>query len=171
MALNELDYGGTTLIVKDVKTGYSGPGRTGKQSVAAGSTLTLNANSHSGKTIFLDTLTGSVVTLPAATGTGNTYCFWVSVAPTSNNHIVKVANATDVITGNVLLTIVTGATSAGFTEATAATEDTITMNGTTTGGIKGSYFELTDVAAGFWLLSKANLIGSGSLATPFSATV
>src|SRR5207302_6420926 len=57
--------------------------------VAAGSTLTLTAATHRGKTIAWDTLTGSVVTLPAATGTGDLYRLVVTVLATSNSHIAK----------------------------------------------------------------------------------
>ena len=61
-----------------------------------------------------------------------------------------------------------GATAAMF-EA-SGTDDTITMDGSTTGGIKGDVVELVDVAADLWLV---RVIGSatGSEATPFSATV
>jgi hypothetical protein len=44
------------------------------------------------------------------------------------------------------------------------------MNGSTTGGLAGSYIELVDIAAGDWIV-RAALIGSGSPATPFSAAV
>ena len=53
---------------------------------------------------------------------------------------------------------------------TAADSDTITFNGTTTGGIKGATVELQDVAADLW---SVRVVGaaSGTEATPFSATV
>jgi hypothetical protein len=44
------------------------------------------------------------------------------------------------------------------------------MNGTTTGGIAGSYVEIIDVATGVFFV-RAALIGSGTVATPFSAAV
>ena len=166
----DYDLGGMDVIVHTIKTGATGPGSasTTNRNVAAGSTLTLTAATHAGRTILLDTLTGSVVTLPASAGNGNVYKFYVSVAPTSNAHIVKVANATDVMTGWVSTATTTEASSEE--EAFAATEDTITMNGTTTGGIVGSYIECTDVVSGFWL-TEGRLVGSGTLTTPLSATV
>ena len=53
---------------------------------------------------------------------------------------------------------------------TAAASDTITMNGTTTGGLVGDRILLKDIAAGFW---QVQVIGAatGTEATPFSATV
>ena len=61
-----------------------------------------------------------------------------------------------------------GATASIF--ETAATDDTITFNGSTTGGIAGATVELQDVATGFW---SVRVIGAatGTEATPFSATV
>jgi len=53
---------------------------------------------------------------------------------------------------------------------TAADSDTITLDGTTTGGIKGYRVECRDIAADTWavmVFSEA----SGSEATPFSAAV
>jgi hypothetical protein len=53
---------------------------------------------------------------------------------------------------------------------TAATSDTITLNGTTTGGIKGDRVEIEDIATNLYYV---RVVGSatGTEATPFSATV
>jgi len=83
----------------------------------------------------------------------------------TSNGIIQVANATDTMNG---LASVGGATASVF--GTLPASDTITMNGSTTGGLAGSYIELIDVAAGDWIV-RAALIGSGSPATPFSANV
>ena len=167
---NEVDMGGLTLIVKDINTGATGPGTsaTTAKTTAAGSAVSVTRTSHLGRTILLDTLSGSVATLPASSGSGDTYKFYVSVAPTSNAHIVKVANATDVFKGWVSTATTTEATSEE--EAAGGTDDTLTMNGTTTGGIAGSYIEVQDIVSGTWLI-KGFLIGSGTLTTPLSATV
>ena len=54
---------------------------------------------------------------------------------------------------------------------TAASSDTITLNGTTTGGVnKGDWVELEDIASGIWGVTGL-LTGSGTEATPFSAAV
>lgn len=167
MALNELDFGGTTLIVKDVKTGYSNPGKTGTQTIAAGSTKTLTA-ADAGKIVLLDTLTGSVVTLPTSTGSGNTYKFLVSLANTSNSHIIKVGNATDTMVG---FAISMSSTTGIGTDAATGTDDTLTMNGTTTGGQLGTYVECTDFVSGKYSV-RAFCAASGTAAAPtFTATV
>lgn len=174
----ELDFGGSVIVCKEVKTGATGNNQSGatRKTTAAGSTLTVTKAAHLGRTILLDTATGSTCTLPAATGTGDTYRFFVSLAPTSNNHIIKVANATDFFSGLIEITGTTGSTSNGFCEAPISTgtvsscEDTLTMNGTTTGGIIGSYITVIDIASAIWYIN-GDLNGSGSFATPFSAGV
>ncbi len=154
-------------------THFSGPVEsaagfiTGTDSVTTAitaSTLTVDS-SYNGKTILISRAAGTAVTLPAATGSQAKYMVRLAASVTSNSTTVKVANATDIMQGDA---VVTASTPGAF--YTTATSDTITMNGSTTGGLVGSYVELTDVAAGVWLVH-AVLIGSGTVATPFSATV
>ena len=145
----------------------------GGATIAAGSTLTLTASTHSrlrGVIVNLDTAAGSTVTLPAATGTGNIYRFRVSVLATTNSHIVKVANSTDVFQGFAAISD-TDSSSACSMFMTASTSDTITLNRSTMGSVTvGEYIEIEDVAAGFFSI-RAYLSGTGAVATPFSATV
>lgn len=138
--------------------------------IAAGATLSVTEALHDGKIIRLDTATGSVCTLPAATGSGAVFHFKVSVLATSNSHIVKVANASDIIQGIVnLIDTDTAGTTTGF--ATAADSDTITLNRSTTGSVmRGEWLELVDVATNLFLV-RGQLANTGSGATPFSATV
>ena len=115
----------------------------------------------------LNLAAGQALTLPYATGKGGCYRLFVQTTYTGSSTI-KVAqtnnpltSAADVIYGGV---IVTSTTSLPFA-ATAA--GTITMNGSTQGGLKGSYLELEDAAPGIWRVGGV-LQGSGSVATPFS---
>lgn len=128
-------------------------------------TLAVTQEAHSGRIINLGVASGTTVTLPAATGTNAMYRFLVTVSVTSNNDIIKVANATDVMVGTAS---VAGTTGVSF--GTLPASDTITMNGSTSGGLAGSYIEVTDIAAGIFVV-RGNLLGSGSVVTPFSATV
>lgn len=153
-------------------TTFSGPVRslagfiTGADSVITASAATLTVDdTYNGDTILLSRAAGVTVTLPAATGTQAKYAFFVATSVTSNNNIIKVANATDVMAGNA---VISGGTAGTF--GTTSTSDTITMNGSTTGGLIGSVVELVDIASGVWAVS-ASLTGSGVAATPFSATV
>lgn len=58
---------------------------TGAGTQAAGSALTVTA-AMAGKIIQLDTAAGSTCTLPAASGSGRTWRFAVTVLATSNSH-------------------------------------------------------------------------------------
>jgi hypothetical protein len=53
---------------------------------------------------------------------------------------------------------------------TADTSDTITLNGTTKGGLKGWVVDVTDIASGVWAVNVMSE-ASGVEATPFSAAV
>lgn len=138
---------------------------TGVNSTVTAATLTVTADAYNGQTINLSRAAGIVVTLPAATGTNAVYKFLVTTTVTTNNYIIQVANATDTMNG---LASVAGTTGSVF--STLPASDTITMSGTTTGGLIGSYVQVTDVAAGEFLV-QATLVGSGTPATPFSAAV
>ena len=108
---------------------------------------------------------GTAITLPASSGSQARYRFFLRAAVTSNTTTVKVANATDVMVGSASI-----GGGSGNIFSTLPASDTITLNGSTTGGLAGSYIECVDVSTGYWVVSCA-LIGSGTPATPFSATV
>lgn len=130
-------------------------------------TYTVEADDH-GNTLLLNRAAGVTATLPAATGTGNKFRFFVQTTVTSNSYKIQVANATDVMAGNALLAQDAGDTAVMF-EA-EATADTITLNGTTTGGLKGAFVEVEDVAAGLFAVHVVSA-ATGTEATPFSAAV
>lgn len=140
----------------------SGTGVVAAAVTAATATIDSTLN---GDVIPLNRAAGITVTLPAATGSQAHYRFFLTATVTSNSTIIKVANSTDVMNGTAS---VGGATGAVF--STLPASDTITMNGSTTGGLVGSFVDVTDIAAGYWVVS-AELIGSGTPATPFSAAV
>lgn len=168
----DIDLAGSTLLVKDVKTGFRDVNQNSnvRQTSAAGSTLTVTKALHSGRTILLDTASGSVVTLPAATGTGDTYRFVVSVSVTSNNHVIKVANASDTMIGSVTYTSGAAVGTSVIGDSATGTDDTITMNGSTSGGLQGTWYDITDIATGLWQVAGSNAY-SGNAVAIFSATV
>ena len=139
---------------------------------ANGDTLTVRANEHAGRVIAFGKLAGTIVTLPAATGTGNTYTFVISIAATTNANIIKVANATDVMDGSLMIQQDTDVDGTNKIWRADAADDTITMAGAaTTGGIIGGKITCTDYKSGFWSCQGFTQSGGGSEATPFSATV
>ena len=138
--------------------------------VAAGATLTVTAALHAGKIVALDTAAGSICTLPAATGTGNVYTFVTKVIATSNSHIIKVANGTDVMSGSLI--VVDNADGTNTTFGTVAASDTITLNRSTTGSAKiGERINIIDVATGVFSVTGTTIGTGGTVASPFSATV
>ena len=129
---------------------------------------------HAGRILLMGEVGGDAAatfTLPAATGTGAEYKFIVSVVNTSN-YVIQVTGD-DTIDGSV---VVTNDTTAGGTASliswpTVAATDTITLNGTTQGGVQiGDYLLLTDIATDQYTVSGL-LNASGTEATPFSAAV
>jgi hypothetical protein len=136
-------------------------------------TLTLTADNHAGRTLLLGEVGGNAaltVTLPAATGTGHIYRFVVSVVNTSN-YVIKVADATDIMYGNILANSTGDTPDLAQPWPTAADSDTITLNGTTTGGAAiGDFIVLQDIMTNAWHVW-GHTTASGSEATPFSATV
>ena len=61
----------------------------------------LNRNTHAGNIVNLSAAAGLTVTLPASAGTGDVYEVFVLTTVTSNNYIIQVANATDILAGAV----------------------------------------------------------------------
>lgn len=131
-------------------------------------TLAVTQAAHAERTVVLSRAAGIAVTLPAATGTGARYRFIVGTAVTSGAITIAVADASDTMAGNALQAAAADNTMSMF-EA-GATADTITLNGSTTGGLKGDSVELIDIAADTWWVRVVGA-ATGVQATPFSAAV
>jgi hypothetical protein len=136
--------------------------------VSATAALTVGPE-HNGRQIVLNLAGGFTSTLPTATGGGARYRFMVGTVSTTG-YVIKVNNTTDVI-GGTIFTLSDGAAAVLGYMAVAATSDTITLNGTTTGGVSiGDWVEIVDVASGVFAATGLTT-SSGTEATPFSATV
>jgi hypothetical protein len=139
--------------------------RTHGLSTVTAATVAVNKDAHLGMPIVLNRAAGCTATLPAATGSGNTYNF-IGAIDATGDQIIQVTGD-DTMAGVAYL----GNDSAGAScFYTAATSDTITLDGSTTGGLKGWRVSCTDIAADTWavmVMSEA----SGTEATPFSAAV
>lgn len=130
---------------------------------ATAATLAVTQAAHAGRVVTLNRAAGIAVTLPAATGTGAEYRFFIGTTVTSNTTTITRAGS-DTMFGTAIICNDTDASVSGFE---AAGSSVITMNGTTTGGIKGTMITLIDVASATWYVE---VVGSatGSEATPFS---
>ena len=130
-------------------------------------TLTMTEIDHAGRTILSNLAATQTITLPRATGSGAMYRFYVKILKTGDL-IIKVANADDSMLGSIHMLQDGGDTSIGF--EIAAADDTITLNGSTKGGLAGDRVDICDVLPGLFMVH-AWLSGSGSEATPMSAAV
>ena len=125
--------------------------------------------SDAGTVIVVSAAAGLTLTLPAATGSGYVYRVFISTTVTSNNVIVQVADATDVMQGNIAMNSDNAADATiGF--ETVAASDTITLNGSTKGGIRGDFFEFTDAATDLYIITGL-CSGTGAEVTMLSAAV
>lgn len=130
----------------------------------------LTAATHGDRVLVLNG-TGSAFTqtLPAATGSGTRFYFLVGAVNTSN-HLIKVTG-NDVMYGNIITNSTGDTPDLAQPWPTAIDSDTITLNGTTTGGqAVGDFVELVDFATDKWWVYGVTTT-SGTEATPFSATV
>jgi hypothetical protein len=131
-------------------------------------TVSLNPTQHAGRPLLFNRAAGIAATLPYATGTGDKYEVIVQTAWASGELKIVVGRAADTMIGTALSTTLAG--TAAFMDGVGGTDDTIIMAGTTTGGLAGSRIILTDIVANLWLVN-AQIIGSGTMITSFSATV
>ena len=136
-------------------------------------TASITSAAHAGRTLLMGEVGGNAAatfTLPAATGTGSIFKFVVSVVNTSN-YLIQVADATDTIDGQIVITDADGTAATSF--VTAATSDTITLNGSTSGGgAIGDYVEVIDIASNQYAVNGMVTCAAGSnIATMFSAAV
>lgn len=143
-------------------------------------TVTLDVPTYAGKVIRTNDAT-LVITLPtivttasatsAGPGTdpntlnniGTSYTFFIETAATA----VSIAtDGTDKFVGSILM-VATDAAGATTGYAPGASNDYINLNGTTTGGIAGSWITCTVLAANKYYVTGV-LLGSSTVATPFA---
>ena len=158
------------------KNGFvnTGPGMT--VSLTADTTLTVAT--HAGKILLTNDADGKF-TLPSinvnANGAsagdndvnnlnniGATFHFYVETLATDMDILT---DGTDKFKGGLVIGADAGADKIFVP---AATNDVITMNGTTTGGIVGSVVSFTAIDTASYLVHNSLLIGSGTTATPFA---
>tara|TARA_B100000424_G_scaffold53086_1_gene38036 strand:- start:1220 stop:1756 length:537 start_codon:yes stop_codon:yes gene_type:complete len=176
---------GTTTFQGPVvsKKGFfnTGPGNV----VDADSSVSLTVADHAGRIVHNDAAGAVTYTLPATNANsdsavagpgadfnnlnnvGATIEIFSSITKTGDL-VVQVANATDVMVGSAVFIDDSSDNVVGF--ETASTSDTITLNGSTKGGVTFSKIVCEVLASGKW---KVDVISgcTGTPATPFSAAV
>jgi len=137
----------------------------------SGATVTLTA-AQSGSTALFDRAAGIVYTLPAPEA-GLFYRFFVSTTITSNAAKIITNAASVYILGNVLTNTVGATPSAADGPKTFAGNGSshiaISMSGTTTGGIIGTWIECECISSTLWAV-RGVVCASGTIATPFSTS-
>ena len=176
---------GTTTFQGPVvsKKGFfnTGPGNV----VDADSSISLTVADHAGRIVHNAAAGAVTYTLPATNANsdsavagpgadfnnlnnvGATIEIFSSITKTGDL-VVQAANATDVMVGSAVFIDDSSDNVVGF--ETASTSDTITLNGSTKGGVTFSKIVCTVLASGKW---KVDVISgcTGTPATPFSAAV
>jgi hypothetical protein len=150
------------------------------------SSTTLSPESHGGRIIAVGgTLAAALtLTLPAINMTANPttsgpgqdpstvnnegvlYTIWVPTTIATSS--LKIGtNGTDKYVGTIVMndTDADGATLVGF--SAAAANDFINLNGTTTGGVAGSWVRIFAIAANKYMV-EGTVLGTGTVATPFA---
>jgi hypothetical protein len=140
-----------------------------KRVVSLTGTASITEVLHEGKICVITGTSAANYTLPEATGSGATYRFIINEVNT-NNTVFKTADATNcAFYGSVNILDLDAAAQAAY--APAATDDLMTLNGTTTGGAIGDYIEFIDMATDKWMVfGQLQCPTSSNPATPFSGT-
>jgi len=148
----------------------------------SGTTLTIDPSIHAGRILNI-TAASTTITLPAVNVSTNPVQSGPGQDPNTLNNqgivyqffIPSTATAVKVITnsgsdfllGSVILSTAGGA--ASMYTANGSSIRSVNLNGTTTGGIAGSYFTVVVTGANTYMV-QGQLIGSGTLATPFATS-
>ena len=153
--------------------------------IDADSTIALTVATHAGRIVHNDAAGAVTYTLPAVNATadsevagpgpdlnnannvGATFTILNSITKTGDL-IVQVANSTDVMSGGAFFIDDSSDNVVGF--ETVAASDTITLNGSTTGGVTYAKIVCTVLGTGLWSVS-VHTGCTGSPATCFSAAV
>ena len=165
------------------KSTFSGPVKSlagfisagGNNSVSLTADTTLTVDAHAGKILLCNdadgkfTLPSIVTTTPSdptdpnqTNNIGATFNFYIETAATDLD--IK-TDGTDKFKGAILIAVDDGAKKAFVP---AATNDVITMNGSTKGGIVGSIVSFTAIDTATYLVHSSLLIGSGTIVTPYA---
>ena len=146
--LNPVDHGGRIISIGG--------------SLAAALTLTLptiNTTANS-------TTSGPGEDPSTANNEGVVYTIWVPTTISTSS--LKIGtDGTDKFVGTIVMNDVDtdGAALVGF--SAAAANDFINLNGTTTGGVAGSWVQIFAIAALKYMV-KGTVLGTGTVATPFA---
>lgn len=130
-------------------------------------TTTLDPAQHAGRLLQISTAAAAyTINLPRASGSGDVYEFLLTVAHTSGSILINAPTAAP--SNKFVGTLVQYTSNVQAVLFSSTADDIITLNNTTTGGLKaGDSIKLQDVAAAVWRVSGL-VTASGAGSTPFS---
>lgn len=136
--------------------------------ISTSTALTITQTQHANKVILWrpNSSGAATATLPLATATGDRYRIINDLAQTQGS-LVLTARTGDVVRGKAKSFDTTAAADASAFLSTA-TSIKLTLNRTTQGGLGYDEIIADDTTLNSWLID-AETVGSGTLATPFSA--
>lgn len=159
-----INMGGVLDPTRDLApTGYAQFNQT-TNVVASSSASVVLLPIQTASTFLLDRASGVTYTLPPPQ-VGLNFNFFVTVSVTSNNHIIQTDASTTFFLGS--LYEAASASTGNTYLANGTSNKTVTMNGSTTGGLKGTYISAVCFSSTQWIID-GTVIGSGTLATPIS---
>lgn len=171
VALAAIDSGSTGLMTLAGKGtgGYVKVlGNVSQVVSGSGATLTLT-KSQSGSAVLFDRAAGIVFTLPANTP-GMYFDFFVTVTITGGAAKVITASGTELLVGTIINTDTDSSDAIASWKSLVATGNiAVSMNGTTTGGIKGDWLRFTCLNTTTWNVQGLTL-GTSTVATPFATS-
>lgn len=133
----------------------------------SGATVTLTA-AQSGSVALFDRAAGIVYTLPSP-AVGLYYDFQVLTTITSNAAKVITSAGTVLLTGSLINIDTDTSNAVAAWTGDGSTHVSVSMNGTTTGGVAGTFMRFTCISATRWMVSGV-IEGSGAVATPFATS-
>jgi hypothetical protein len=129
-------------------------------------TLAVTLASHDSKTILMNVATGGLaITLPAPTGSGARYKFVVGTAVSSGSTTITATGA--YLYGTAQMVTDSSSAQPTMTGFATAPSTTITLNGSTKGGLIGDVIEIEDVATNKMQVTMFAHT-TGTVVTPFS---
>lgn len=160
-------YEASTGLAKKLTGALVGAGAMTPVATTAGATsLTISQTAHGNRVVVLSNSTPIAITMPAATGSGVKYTFAFDVAATATASTIARATAGEKFHG-VAMILATASIMSGF--LATSTDNTMTFNGTSKGGVIGDLVEFWDIKTGVFEVQYRSGAAVAPL-TPFSNT-
>lgn len=128
------------------------------------STLAVSQTLHADRTVTLNRATGIAVAMPAATGSGDYYTFYIGTTITTTSVTTFTVNGSDRFYGQIYQLADGGSTLAAY-ECPGATIITLGTSSNSTGGTRGDSIQFQDVGLNEWWVI-GDTTAAGTEATP-----